>query len=66
MKKFRGGDVMLEKLDKHGNLKSIVVYQQFDLGMKFKVYTKVDGRWRYADAFDSLVKAGRYCDGYAK
>ena len=66
MKKFRGGDVMMEKLDRHGELKAIVVYQQFDLGLKFKVYVRIDGQWRYAEAFDSMVKAGRYCDGYDK
>lgn len=60
MKRFRGGEVMREKMDDDGKIKSIIVYQQFDLGKKYKVYTKVDGTWRYADAFDSMLQAMNY------
>lgn len=60
MKRFRGGEVMQEKVDDNGEIKSIIVYDQFDLGKKYKVYTKVDGFWRYADAFDSVLQASHY------
>lgn len=41
---------------------AIVVYNRFDMGNKYKIYTIRDGIKKYYQAYDNIVTAIKYCD----
>lgn len=52
----------VEIMHKNKSGSAIVVYSQFDLGNKYKVYTIRDGIKRYYVAFNNIVSAANCCD----
>jgi len=55
MKTYRGMEVMKE------NTKHILCYSQFDMGAKYKIYSKSSrGIWEYNIALSSPTKAFDY------
>lgn len=41
---------------------AIVIYSQFDLGNKYKIYTIRNGVKKYAYSYDNLITAIKYCN----
>ena len=41
---------------------AIVIYNQWDLGDKYKVYTIRSGKKKYYLSFDNIISAIKYCD----
>ncbi len=51
-----------EIMHKNDRNTAIVVYNQFDMGCKYHVYTIRDGIKRYSASFNNIVSAVNYCD----
>lgn len=54
--KFRGMDVLYK------GKRKMLLYNQFDLGWQYKIYTKHDNVWRYDIALGTLCEAVTYYD----
>lgn len=54
--KFRGMDILYK------GSRKMLLFNQFDLGAKYKIYTKHDNVWRYNIALGTLCEAVTYYD----
>lgn len=54
--KFRGMDILYK------GKRKMLLYNQFDLGWQYKIYTKHDNVWRYNIALGTLCEAVTYYD----
>jgi len=58
MKKYKGNEIMYSR----DNDNIIVVYSQFDMGSKYKIYVKRNEQYKYTYAENSMTKAIEYAN----
>ena len=60
MKKFRGFPVYREQAG------VMMIYSQFDMGAKYKIYTSCGDSWQLSISFQTIGEANKYFDRLVK
>jgi hypothetical protein len=60
MKRFRGFPVYREQAG------VLLLYSQFDMGAKYKIYTSIGETYQYSISFQTIGEANKYFDKLVK